>query len=83
MMLNVASVLTIGLIILQAALVKSTALDDYVWKADENYGWKDLDVTVTDKIVGRGYTGLNCYYICSLTFTNGMLMCKYLSLLKV
>ena len=58
LMRNVARVLAISLLILQAYQVNSTALDDYVWKTDENYGWKDLDATVSDKIVGRGYTGL-------------------------
>ena len=59
MMLRIlARFLAISLIILQANYVNSTALDDYVWKVDENYGWKDLDATVTDKVVGRGYTGI-------------------------
>lgn len=59
MMMMIARVLATSLLILQAAQVTSTALDDYVWKADENYGWKDMDATVTDKVVGRGYTGSN------------------------
>ena len=57
MMMMFARVLAASLSILQAVQVTSTALDDYVWKADENYGWKDMDATVTDKVVGRGYTG--------------------------
>lgn len=27
---------------LRQAFVSATALDDYVWKADENYGWVDM-----------------------------------------
>lgn len=62
MMMMFARVLAASLSILQAVQVTSTALDDYVWKADENYGWKDMDATVTDKVVGRGYTGSNKEY---------------------
>ena len=30
------------LLLLGAQTVSSTALDDYVWKADSNYNWVDL-----------------------------------------
>jgi hypothetical protein len=30
------------LLLLGAQTVSSTALDDYVWKADPNYGWVDM-----------------------------------------
>mmetsp|Transcript_4077 Transcript_4077/g.5638 ORF Transcript_4077/g.5638 Transcript_4077/m.5638 type:complete len:572 (+) Transcript_4077:13-1728(+) len=36
--------------------VDATALDDYVWKADDNYGWTELDYVIKAKVVGRGYT---------------------------
>lgn len=46
--------------------VDATALDDYVWKADENYGWKELDYVIQGKVVGRGYTGRDFIFLCIL-----------------
>ena len=37
-----------------AASVRSTPLDDYVWKPDANYAWTDLEVPIQ----GKGRDGL-------------------------
>jgi len=46
--------------------VDATALDDYVWKTDESYGWTELDYVIKGKVVGRGYTGWSLYFSFSL-----------------
>jgi hypothetical protein len=45
--------------LLRYGFVYGTALDDYVWKVDDNYGWADLgpDYVLKAQVVGRGYTG--------------------------
>lgn len=62
MMMPTKYFVAVAILLIQILVANSTALDDYVFKADENYGWKDLGLDMTDKVVGRGYTG-NIYFI--------------------
>jgi len=46
------------LFLLGARTLSATALDDYVWAPDENYGWVDMgeEYSWTSSVAGRNYT---------------------------
>lgn len=46
-------------------LISGTALDDYVFKPDENYKWIDLgpDYVMRGDLGGRGWTGTSIEFL--------------------